>query len=135
MRYLGPLLEFTQKWGAQVLLVHVARLYPPFAYPENQYLNDLQEREDQILAAANKQLAQFVATQGARAVRVETRAVVGSAVREICQIAEQEQVDLIVMESHGRTNLTDVVLGSMAERVGQHAPCPVLVVQLPKEGN
>ena len=51
------------------------------------------------------------------------------------QIAEQEQVNLIVMESHGRTNLTDVVLGSMAERVGQHAPCPVLVVQLPKEGN
>jgi nucleotide-binding universal stress UspA family protein len=47
---------------------------------------------------------------------------------DICRVAEQEQVDLIIMGSHGRTGLGQVLLGSVAERVVRHAPCPVLVV-------
>ena len=47
---------------------------------------------------------------------------------DICKIAEQAKSDLIVMGSHGRTGLSHVFLGSVAERVVRHAPCPVLVV-------
>ena len=39
------------------------------------------------------------------------------------------EVDLIIMGTHGRTGLTHVLLGSVAERVVREAPCPVLVTR------
>ena len=47
----------------------------------------------------------------------------------IAEIAEKEQVGLIVMGSHGRTGLKRFLMGSTAERVIAQAPCPVLVVK------
>jgi nucleotide-binding universal stress UspA family protein len=47
----------------------------------------------------------------------------------INEIAEKEQVGLIVMGSHGRTGLKRFLMGSTVERVIAQAPCPVLVVK------
>lgn len=46
---------------------------------------------------------------------------------EICRVAQALRVDLIVLPTHGRTGLKHVFLGSTAERVVQHAPCPVWI--------
>ena len=48
---------------------------------------------------------------------------------EIIEAAKTQQVDLIVMGTHGRTGLQHVLLGSVAEKVVRLAPCPVLVVR------
>ena len=48
---------------------------------------------------------------------------------EICRVAQNIPADLIVMPTHGRTGLKHVFLGSTAERVVQHSPCPVFVVR------
>ncbi len=48
---------------------------------------------------------------------------------EICEAAKAAQADLIVIGSHGRTGLTHVLIGSVAETVVRHADCPVLVVR------
>jgi nucleotide-binding universal stress UspA family protein len=47
----------------------------------------------------------------------------------IVRIAEERQVDLIVMGTHGRTGLPHMLLGSVAEKVVRTAPCPVLTVR------
>lgn len=47
----------------------------------------------------------------------------------IVKAAESGGADLIVIGSHGRTGLTKILLGSVAERVIGHSPCPVLVVR------
>ena len=47
----------------------------------------------------------------------------------ICRHARENAVDLIVIASHGRTGARRVLLGSVAERVMQLAPCDVLVVR------
>jgi nucleotide-binding universal stress UspA family protein len=52
---------------------------------------------------------------------------------EICRLAQGIPADLIVMPTHGRTGLTHVFLGSTAERVVQHSPCPVFVVREKKQ--
>lgn len=122
-----------EKWGAKIILVHAAQLFTSLGYPESVYLLDLQKMEEEILADAEKRLQEFVAKQGSRAVTVEARAVTGDPFWEICQTAEKEPADLIVMGSHGRTGLAHVLLGSVAERVVRHAPCPVLVARLPKD--
>jgi len=51
----------------------------------------------------------------------------------LCQLAEKLDADLIVMGTHGRTGLSHVFLGSVAERTLRRAPCPVLTVQAPEE--
>ena len=50
---------------------------------------------------------------------------------EICTLAENENIDLIVMSSHGRTGLSRVLIGSVAEKVLRGAKCPVLIVKQP----
>lgn len=51
----------------------------------------------------------------------------------ISERAEELRAELIVVGSHGRTGLTRLVLGSVAERVTRLAHCPVLVVKIPPE--
>jgi nucleotide-binding universal stress UspA family protein len=48
---------------------------------------------------------------------------------EVCQLAREIGADLIVTSTHGRTGLKHLFLGSTAERVVQHSPCPVFVAR------
>jgi len=57
---------------------------------------------------------------------------VGVAWNEICEYAKQASIDLIVIATHGQTGLKHVLLGSVSERVVQHAHCSVLVVKNPE---
>jgi universal stress protein A len=54
--------------------------------------------------------------------------VTGRAYHEICQLARRLDIDLIVTSTRGHTGLKHLFLGSTAERMVQHAHCPVLVV-------
>ena len=57
----------------------------------------------------------------------------GQAYGTIIERAENEQIDLIVMSSHGRSGLSRMMIGSVTDKVLRMAPCPVLVVPLEKE--
>ncbi len=61
----------------------------------------------------------------------EHRYLEGGPVREIVDFAQREHIDLIVMGSHGRTGLSRLLMGSVAEGVARLAPCPVLIVKQP----
>jgi nucleotide-binding universal stress UspA family protein len=52
----------------------------------------------------------------------------GTAWREIVAVAARERIDLILMSTKGHDSLADDVMGSHADRVIRHAPCPVLIV-------
>jgi nucleotide-binding universal stress UspA family protein len=59
---------------------------------------------------------------------------VGTPYRTIVETAEAEQVDLIVMATAGRTGLSHLVMGSIAERVVRTASCPVLTIRPHEQG-
>lgn len=52
----------------------------------------------------------------------------------VCEYAAKNDVDLIIIATHGRTGLKHVLIGSTAERIVQHAPCPVLTVKSSAKG-
>ncbi len=52
---------------------------------------------------------------------------------EICEAAKEEKADMIFIGSHGRTGLSHVLIGSVAETVVRHASSPVLVVREPAD--
>lgn len=58
--------------------------------------------------------------------------VVGKPAAEIVKTANEWPADLIVIGSHGRQGIERVLLGSVAEAVGRHAHCSVLVVRTPE---
>jgi nucleotide-binding universal stress UspA family protein len=58
----------------------------------------------------------------------------GDIASAIVDTAAAEQIDLIVMSTHGHSSLTRWVLGSVTERVLRNAPCPVLAVRAPATG-
>ena len=60
--------------------------------------------------------------------RENIHAVKGRPFEEICRLARERQIDLIVTSTRGNTGLKHLLLGSTAERVGRYSPCPVLVV-------
>ena len=53
----------------------------------------------------------------------------GSTFDTIVKYVTDNAIDLIVIGTHGRTGIPRVLLGSLAERVVQHAPCSVLTVR------
>jgi universal stress protein A len=56
-------------------------------------------------------------------------ALIGIPWYEICQYAKENDIELIIVATHGSTGLKHVLMGSVAERIVQHAACPVLVVK------
>ena len=54
---------------------------------------------------------------------------IGRAFEEICEAAQKLHVDLIVTATRGYTGLKHMLMGSTAERIVRHSPCPVLVVR------
>jgi nucleotide-binding universal stress UspA family protein len=62
-------------------------------------------------------------------VTIEYRLLEGDPATVITETAEETEADLIVMGTHGRTGLARIVMGSVAEEVLRHAPCPVLTVR------
>ncbi|HTU17796.1 MAG TPA: universal stress protein [Gemmataceae bacterium] len=65
----------------------------------------------------------------ARRVRVESQVLEGDPVDMILRAAEETHSDVIVMGTHGRTALSRLLLGSVAESVLRRSPCPVLTAK------
>jgi nucleotide-binding universal stress UspA family protein len=61
--------------------------------------------------------------------RVEAVRINADVAGTIGRYAQAEAIDLIVMATHGRTGLTQLLLGSVAEQVLRSAPCPVLTIR------
>jgi len=95
--------------------------------PEYELSQLMKESEQQLKSVAD----------GIEDVSVETRVIAGEPGWAIVTAASDCQADLIVMGTHGRKGLSRLLMGSVAEHVLRHAPCPVLTVKptgtLPKD--
>jgi nucleotide-binding universal stress UspA family protein len=121
-------LELAQAFNAQLSLLHVVEP-PPYPIeglvPSSLGANLLDDLERQ----ASNELAQVLPEAQGATIEVTRRVIVGIPYRKIVEVAEEEKSDLIVMATHGRTGLSHLVMGSVAERVVRTAPCPVLTIR------
>lgn len=108
--------------GAKLIIVHVEE--PPIAYGGGELYYGLEEPDREQL---KKMLSEVHPTDPA--VAYEHRLLVGSPASAIVFLAEQENVDMIVLPTHGRTGLMRLLMGSVAEEVVRKAKCPVLTVK------
>jgi nucleotide-binding universal stress UspA family protein len=127
--------ELAVQLGASVALVHVvipAMVYmPEVAIADERILDDLRIEARNFLLNSAAKLPQSLPS--------EWFMPEGDPAAEIVDVAEQWGADLIVMGTHARGRLAQLVLGSTAEAVVRHASCPVMVVhpqrsQMRREG-
>ena len=88
------------------------------------------EVTDQWQEEARQRLGLMVAAADGARVTIASR--LASPFPEVLRYAAEKNVDLIVMGTHGRDAVTRFLLGSIAEKVVRHAPCPVLTVRHPQ---
>jgi len=85
--------------------------------------------EGALLAEASGRLSALVEDLKRQHIIAQALVQLGYPATEIVAVAQREPIDLVIMGTHGRTGFTHALLGSVAESVVRHAPCPVLVVR------
>jgi universal stress protein A len=86
---------------------------------------------DKVLANTAERLERLVAEVRKAGVTCTSAAEFGKSHAAIVERARLAGAGLIVLGSHGKQGLSHLLLGSVAEKVVQHAPCAVLVIPLP----
>ena len=76
-----------------------------------------------------KVLSQAEKALGKSGVAIATQSVSGDPADMICEVAERESVDLIVVGNKGMTGAKRFLLGSVPNQVSHHSPCNVLIVK------
>ena len=122
--------SLAREYGAEMHLVHVYE--QTFAYvdagfagapvPADVQPADLKEEEaklEQITPAGD--------------IKFRRAFLVGSPTDDLVKYAKDNKIDLVVMGTHGRTGLTRLLMGSVAEGVVRRSPCPVLTIKQPAE--
>ena len=117
---------FGRRLEARITLLHVRQLpyylAEPGFVPAAMPVDDPPEAVTQRLEADARRLVPPEILE-------RTLLRVGAPFDEICKAAAELNTDLIILSTHGYTGLKHVLMGSTAERVVRHAPCPVLVVR------
>jgi nucleotide-binding universal stress UspA family protein len=119
-------LALARRYEAQLCLLHViAPLHPDM-------LIDTTRTQRAVRVAAHERLTKLADATKKAWPRTGRELRTGHPVTTITALARRTNADLIIMGTHGYTGLKRTLLGSVAERVVRHAPCPVLTVRRKK---
>ena len=111
--------SLTRDTGATLLIVHAEE--PPTAYGGGELYYGIPEPATEDL---RKMLHKIEPTDPA--VPFEHRLITGDPAHAVVRLAKEEEVDMIVIGTHGRTGLARMLMGSVAEAIVRRAECPVL---------
>lgn len=115
--------------GASVVLAHVVEAPGPGGAEDEYNLRAMYGDMVDDLQKDGEESLQRMAEAGPFAgTEVHTRLSFGDPARALLKIADEEDVDLIVMGTHGRGAWGSMLMGSVSQRVIQHAKVPVVVV-------
>jgi len=130
--HVAPILEWAahlaEEHGSSLILVHAYHLPVEFQQLEGAYLPD--DFWTHVKSETEQTLARYAEELRAKGLEVETVAREGYPATVIEEEADRQKADLIVIGTRGLSGLKHLLLGSIAERVVQRAPCPVLTVKI-----
>ncbi len=127
-------LSFAKEYGARLYMLHVVE---DVQYLANAYMFDVPIMPSfaDMEQSRLKEMQEFIDREAAdSSISIEKMIKHGRPFIEIIQTARDENVDLIVIATHGRSGLEHVFFGSTAEKVVRKAPCPVLSIRMPGHG-
>ncbi len=129
--------EVAGKNRTDIFIVHVVEFvyqvnvaYDPMFYP---VFEDLGKNEEELIKISKEKMLGLIAKlEVEENIQVKSDVISGIPKTEILRLSEEQQVDLIVCGSHGRSGF-ELLLGSTANAILHHAPCDVLAVRTKKQ--
>lgn len=121
-RAVAMALELASTFGARITVLHV------WSVPQAGYAEGLTWPIDEMRAAARRALDDTFKSITRRHPSTDAVLRMGLEWKEILDLVEERDIDLIVMGTHGRRGLPRLVLGSVAEKVVRMSPVPVLTL-------
>jgi nucleotide-binding universal stress UspA family protein len=126
---IGMARQVAEQTGAKVILFHVVPV-PIQVVGQPIALEPFTAAETSAKMRLEKLAGEHL---GGTAVSYETFVTSGDPASEIVRAVREQNADLVVMATHGRTGLSHLILGSVAERVVRESPRPVLTVRALRE--
>ncbi len=123
--------QLAEKFDAEIHVLHVIKTDTMMAVGSDGFFAVSAEVMQEYRDAVADQLEGFAATCKGHAKNVVQSAREGIPFAEIVQYAKANNIDMIVLGTHGRTGISHLLIGSVAEKVVRKARCPVLTVPLP----
>ncbi|WP_294346822.1 universal stress protein [Prosthecochloris sp.] len=117
--------EFAKGMGASLVLLNVVEPRPMAVDMSLSYV----PLEEDLEKAAKEDLEEIIRTEREQGVEVQADVQIGTPSETILEKAEELDVNLIIVGSHGKTGLSRILMGSVAESVVRKAKCPVLIVK------
>jgi len=123
---IGVASRMAEHYGAAITLAHVVNLeyYPYYGFGSDAYP---QIKKSMIEASEEKLIELATELQGA-GLDVSWKTIKGHPAAALRQLAEEADIDLIVIGSHGRSGFDRAMVGSVSEKVLRSAHCPVMIV-------
>jgi len=120
-------LMMTKKFQAEIHLLFVARSLDHFVgvYVTPLYIQNF---ENEVIKGAEKKMEEFVKTNFRAYSNYKTKVVLGDPAEEILKYMGSQNIDLVIIGTHGRKTLEKVFFGSVADRVIKASPIPVLSI-------
>jgi nucleotide-binding universal stress UspA family protein len=137
-RALPAALTLAEKFESQIILLQVLDIpvpTPPTSHPEVT-IGWVREARQHAYREAESYLETVQGELDQQGVKTRTLLRDTAPAEDILDVAGAENIDLIIMSSHGRGGLARWTFGSVAEKIVHHSPCPVLLIrQRPEAGN
>src|SRR5262245_32959128 len=125
--------ELARTFNASLTVLHIADDSAASGYGPDGIVFYDPNVQRQIEAAARTRIRAMVSDEDRDVLRAQTVVRTSSPTAgAIVQFAKDANIDLIVMGTHGRGAVAQLLMGSVAERVVRLAPCPVLTVRHPE---
>jgi universal stress protein A len=116
-------------------LLHVVDMpIVPLLWSADMYVPDMAPNDLSAIKDAEHRLEQRRAGLAERGINASATVVLGTIPRAVSEYASEINADLVVMSTHGRTGMSHLAMGSVAEQVVRAAPCPVLTIR-PRPGS
>jgi len=126
-KILPYVLSISEKYNSTIYLLHVVqdlnkwgKLYVPHS--------SMDKFQNEAIEAAKKAMDEICENQLQSCPNFQKKVVSGDTIEEILKVIESEDIDLLIMGTHGRKGLDHTIFGSVAEKVVKKSPIPVLVI-------
>jgi len=123
---IGVASRMAEHYGAAITLAHVVNLeyYPYYGFGSDAY----PEIKKSMIEASQEKLIELATELQGAGLDVSWKTIKGHPAAALRQLAEEADIDLIVIGSHGRSGFDRAMVGSVSEKVLRSAHCPVMIV-------
>ena len=120
-------LNMAEKFASEIHLLFVAR---GLAYYSSVYVSyvSIEGFEQEVVKGSETTMEEFISKHFADYGNCKGKVIIGDPAEEILNYAENEDIDIIIIPTHGRKGIEKILFGSVARRVIKMSPVPVLSI-------